>query len=348
MPPIQAANIGDLVTTTLRDLGRMKFTDITSDLIRKIAMRELMKEGRQDFQSGYELQFNLMTNQNGSARFVGLGATDNTNITDVMTTASVPWRHVTWNYAIERRELAMNRTPAKIVDLIQTRRLAALVSASELFETAFWSLPAATDTVSPLGVPYWVVKSATAGFNTTAPSGYTTVAGILPTAYSGRWANYAFPYTNITKDDFIAAWWLAATRTDFEPSVEGMPTYNTGDRYGFYTNLIVYNALKQQLEAQNDDLGNDLDTMNNEVHFRRAKVTYVPVLDADTTNPMYGLNWGEFRTGVLQGEWMNETKIPIQPGQHTVSAVHVDCSFQWFTRNRRRHFVGSNGTTLPA
>lgn len=347
MPPIQAANIGDLVTTTLRDLGRMKFTDITSDLVHKIALRELMKEGRQDFQSGYELAFNLMTNQNGSARFVGLGATDNVNVTDVMTTGNIPWRHVTWNYAIERRELAMNREPARIVELIKTRRLAALVSASELFEQAFWSLPAATDTVSPLGIPYWIVKSATAGFNTTAPSGYTTVANISSSQYP-RWANYAFPYAAVTKDDFIAALWLALTRTDFEPSVEGMPTYNTGDRYGMYTNLAMYNALKQQGEAQNDDLGDDLDSMNGRIHIRKAPVTYVPILDNDTTNPMYGLNWGEFVTGVLSGEWMNETRIPIQPGQHTISAVHVDCSFQWFTRNRRRHLVGSNGTTLPS
>ncbi len=40
--------------------------------------------------------------------------------------------------------------------------------------------------------------------------------------------------------------------------------------------------------------------------------------------------------------------LPIQPGQHTVSANHVDCSFNWITRNRRRHFVLATNTTMPA
>ena len=76
--------------------------------------------------------------------------------------------------------------------------------------------------------------------------------------------------------------------------------------------------------------------------------TWVPVLDEDTTNPVYGINWGEFKTAILGNWWMKETVLDRVPGQHNVSAVYIDSSFNWICRNRRRNFVISNGTTLPA
>jgi hypothetical protein len=45
---------------------------------------------------------------------------------------------------------------------------------------------------------------------------------------------------------------------------------------------------------------------------------------------------------------MRETQVPIKSDQHTVSVTHVDCKFNLVSRNRRRHFVLSNGTTQLA
>ncbi len=126
-----------------------------------------------------------------------------------------------------------------------------------------------------------------------------------------------------------------------------MPTYNTGDDYGFYTNYNVVAGLEQLARAQNENLGTDVAAMDGQVQFKRRPVMPVKVLDDDTTDPIYGINWGEFKTIKLAGWWMRETRIPIQPGQHTMSATHVDCSFNWITRNRRRHFVIAKNTGLP-
>ena len=85
-----------------------------------------------------------MTDQSGSARDTGLYEVDQMNVADVMATASIPYRHMTANYSIERREIAINRAPAQIVDLVRIRRNDAMISLAEHIEKRFWHVPADT------------------------------------------------------------------------------------------------------------------------------------------------------------------------------------------------------------
>jgi hypothetical protein len=345
--PINAENLGDLIATTLKDLGEMRFTEIATDLQDHVAMRVLLKKDRVSLESGTGIQWDVMIASNGSAQNVGLYATDNVNVPDVMVQASTVWRNTTANYAIERREVAMNRTPRRIVDLLKTRRIACMIDLAERMESNFWNFPAAADTLTPLGVPYWCTKNATEGFNGGIPSGYSSVAGLSPTTYP-RWNNWTYQYTSVTRDDFIRHARQAATKTFFRPPVDGIPTFNTGDVYGFFSNYTVIGQLEEAVESQNEDLGNDLASRDGQTIFRRVPVTYVPKLDGDTTNPFYGLNFGVFKTYILSGEWLRETNIPIAPGQHTVSQQHVDCTYNFVCKDRRRNFVLATGTTYPS
>lgn len=350
MASLQGTEIADLVTTTLNNLGRMKFTDVMSDYQNTIFLRRMAKKNKMTFDGGPECQFNLITDDNGSARAVGLYYQSQVNPTNVMTTGKMPWRHVTWNWGIERREIAMNRSPNKIVDLVKTRRIAALASATKFFERRGWRCPAVTDEDNFHGIPYWVVKSNTAvttnnGFNGTVPSGYTVVANINPTTYP-RWANYATQYTNVSKDDLIDKMWRACDYTDFMPLVDDIPDYNTGDDYGYYTNYTVKNSFKQILESQNENLGFDLDPADNKLTYRRSRITWVKELDLDTTDPIYGINWGVFGMIALRNEWLRETTIPVHGNQPTVSATHTDTTMNTICRDRRRNFVLATNTTM--
>ena len=222
----------------------------------------------------------------------------------------------------------------------------ALISLAILMENNFWGPPVAlTDTLTPWGVNTWIVKNATEGFNGSAPSGYTTI-GLNPTTYP-RWNNWTYQYTAVSRDDLIRHWRKAATFTDFEPPVDGIKTFNTGDDYGFYTNYGVIGPLEEALESQNDDLGPDIASMDGRVVFRRVPVMWVPRLETDTTNPVYGINWGYLKTFVLDGWWLKETHIPNYPGQHTISAHFLDLTYQFVTRNRRCNFVLATGVTTP-
>ncbi len=179
----------------------------------------------------------------------------------------------------------------------------------------------------------------------TSPSGYTTI-GLNPTTYP-RWKNWTYQYTSVTKDDLIRHWRKAATFTNFKPPVQGIPTFNTGNKYGYYTNYAVVGPLEEALEAQNESLGPDIASQDGKVIFRHMPVTWVPFLESDTTNSVYGINWGDFKTYILQGWWLKETNVPVYPGQHTVSAHFLDCTYQWVAKNRRQCFVLSTGTTEP-
>lgn len=350
MATLQATDIADIVSTTQNELGELKFTDLMSDYQNTIALKRLIKKNKITFDAGPEVSFNLITGDNDSTRAVGLYAVDNVDVTNVMTTGKIAWRHVTWNWAIDAHEIDINGSPRKIVDIVKTRRIAAFGSAIRKFEYWFWRVPAASDTVSPYGIPYYIVKSNTAvttndGFNGGLPSGYSTVANISNTTYP-RWRNYATQYTAVTKDDLIRKWRRMAVYTDFMPFVDNIPQYNTGDDYGFYTNYSVVGTLEELLEAQNENLGNDIASKDGQVMFRRTPVQFVKELDLDTTNPVYSINWGEMKTMGLRNWWMKETNVPMQAGQHNVSATHTDCTFNLLCRNRRRQGVLATNTTM--
>lgn len=345
--PYLAVNDADLVATTLRDLGRGKFTEIATNLQRHTAMKRLMRKDRIVLGSGYGVQWDAMVNQTGAAVNVGLAYTEDVNIIDTMTQATADWRNTYTSYGIIGQELSMNEDPSRIVNLVQTRRVASMISLTELLEANFWGPPVAfADNLTPWGVNTWIVKNATQGFNGGAPSGYTSI-GLNPTTYP-NWNCWTDQYSFVSPDDFIRRARKASTFTNFEPPVDGIPTFNTGTDYGYFCNYGVYGPLEESLMAQNDNLGNDIAKYDGKVHFNRIPVTWIPKLEADTTNPFFGLNFGWFHTYILKGWWLKETHIPNYPGQHTLSAHFLDSTYQFINKNRRENFVIATGTTYPS
>lgn len=341
MAVLTAQQINDLITGTQNDLGRLKITDISYALQEYVAMPKLLRKEKVEFEGSPAIQWNVNVTTSGAARNVGLYGTDDVNVDDTLQTASVPWRHTTTNYAIERRELAMNKGKYKIVELVKVRRRNAMTDLAVQFENDFWSKPTdSTDTLKPFGIDYWCVASQTAGFNGTNPSGFTSGAGGLSSSTYTRWANYTDGYTSVTKDDLIAKWRKAATLTNFKSPVgdEGPDEYNTGNRYGYYMNYAVLGVLERALENQNDNLGNDIASKDGKALFRGNPCTYVPQLDSNSKNPVYGINWGVFSPVVLSGEFMREEAMAPLSNQHTVFVTHIDTTYNYKCWDRRRLF----------
>ncbi len=344
MATLQAADIADLITTTQRDLGKMRWTEIATDLQEHVAMSQILNKEKVQFGSGQAIQWNVMTGTSGASKNVGLYEVDQVNVADVMTTATIPWRHTTTNYAIERREIAMNRSPAAIVSLVKVRRSDALIDLAGLMETNFWNDPA-NDNLTPFGVPYWAAyTSGTDGFLGGNPTNYTGGAGGLDTATFPRWNNYCFTYTSVTKTSAVREWRRAATFTGFKSPLMGlpgsMPDYNRGNRYGYYTNYNVIGPLEEALEAQNMNLGNDIASKDGQLVFRQNPVVWVPQLENATGDPIYGLNWGVFYPCFLSGEYMHEEGPAKASNQHTVFQTHIDMTYNFKCTNRRLIFVG--------
>lgn len=359
---LQADNIADLITITLRDLGELKWTDIVSALQEHVILSRILKKEKVGFHAGYGIQFNVQVNPSGSARMTGLYGSDQVNVQDLMTTGNLPWRHATTNWAVDERELAMNREPRKIVDRIKELRAGAMISLAELMETQGWTAPtSSTDSTNAFGIPYWLVPNATQGFNGGNPFGFSAgAAGISSTTYP-NWANYTDQYIDLTKPDLIRRWRRAAMFTNFMSPVNAdIPTYNTGNKYGYYSTYLVVSRAEEAAEQQNDDLGNDIASKDGQAVFRRNPITWVPKLEGLSgqgmsgtfvnatytssggypVNPIYGINWGVFRPVFLEGFYMKELgPFRLQGIQHNVLAHHLDISFNYECRDRRRQFV---------
>lgn len=346
---LQAANISDLTKATLPQLNRLRYTDIAPTLQQYLAMPHLFQQNRIEYRGGRSIQWDVNVADPEAAQNVALGATDGAvGFEDTFQQASVDWRGSSAQYGYPIALDDMNSGDSVIVNLRQARRHGALKDLTYLMEANWFGPPvSATDNLTPWGLNTWVVKNATAGFNGGLPTGYSTIGGLSPTTYPG-WNNYTAPYTNITKSDLVRALRLAARKTNFMAPVQGIPTTDTGHDWQYYTTLTVVQAMEELLEAQNDDLGQDIASQDNKVMFLSKPMHWVPYLDADTTNPVYGVNYGSFKTAVLQGWWLRETYIRNYPNQHTVQAWFLDLIYQILCFDRRSQFVVSNGTTYPS
>lgn len=347
---LQADQIQDLITVTLKDLGRLKFTELASTLQEYHALGKLLDQYKVQYQSGTAIQYNIMLKQSGAAKNVGLFESDNVNIADVMTTANIPWRHCTTNYAFERREVQFNATPARIVELVKIRRTDAMISLAELMEKNFWQAPPTTsDTTHPYGIAYHVAKGSDGdnGFTGKNPfaqdgSQFSDSAGIDSSlSENSAWRNYFADYDQVNKTDLVRKWRKASLFTNFKPPVP-VADYNTGSNYGYYTNYNVIGRLEEALEAQNDNLGNDIASKDGQLVFRQVPVMWVPHLESDATNgtdPVYGINWGVLKPVFLSGEYMREEGPTQVPGQHTTMQVFVDSTLNFMCTDRRRNFL---------
>lgn len=335
--PLQADQIADLVTTTQKDLGKLKWTDIYTPLQEYVALPNILNKEKVSFSSGTGIQWNVMVGNSGAAKNTGLYAEDNTNVADVMKLASIPWRHMQTSYAFEKREISMNRDPARIVELIKTRRVDAMISLAELMENNMWGKPTdSSDTETPYGVDYWLTANATEGFNGGVPTGFTDVAGLDPATYT-NWRNWTAQYSAVTKTDLVRKMRKAAVYTKFMSPV-AQPNYNTGDRQAIYTNYDVIGAMEELLEAQNDQLGNDIASKDGLLLFRGNPIKWVPKLDADATDPVIGINWGVFKPVFLAGEYLRESAPKEAANSHNTMEVFVDLTMNMECRDRRRNF----------
>ena len=283
---INASDLGDLITTTQKELGELRYTDLSSDLQYHVALSKLFQESSVTYEAGPSIQWNLMTENSGAAKQTGLFAVDDLNISDVMTTAEIGWKHSTVNYAIERREIAMNSDPRKIVDLVKVRRNDAMISLTEHLETQFWSKPANDASQDMHGVGYWIsdaegmtqdgLSAGEFGFKGGHASGFTKVAGIDP-ADTPRWQNGLGEFAASDVSDPIGAFKTtvsgatqvneamgqpgildvmkeAYVKCNFRPMPNASyPSYNPSpERWGIYCGYNTLSALEIMQNRLND------------------------------------------------------------------------------------------------
>lgn len=346
MATLSDTQIADLVAGTLRNLGRGKFQQIAQKLQRYEVMGKWLKMEPVE-EAGMGIQRTLMLKTADVAKHVGLYGKDTINVADVLTQMQINWRHANTHWVYNETEvLEQAEGETLVLKIIKPRRANAMLSLADQLEVKAWACPAIDNTVDPYGLPYWIVKNASAGFNGGAPSGHTTVAGIIPANYP-NWKNYTGTYATVNKVDLVKTMRTVHRYINWKSPID-INDYRGagGQNFRLYVNQTLMSGIEDIGEAQNENLGRDIGNvggdigkLDGELVFKKHPIIWIPQLDADTQDPIYFVDHSTFQVVVLKGANMRES-APIRHAEsHLVWVIWTDMSYNFICIDRRSNAV---------
>lgn len=345
----------DLLATTQRNLPEPELETVL-EYQNYPVINQWFQGDKVQVDSGTSIERNIILDTSGNARHVRLYQKTPINVADVHHKITAPWCQVQTYWSIERREMLRNRKPARLIDLLKSRRLDGTMDLANLLEERAWSLPAsADDDLNPRGLPYWLSMrpdddTSGQGFGayTVRYTGGTTtdVKGGLNGSSLTKWRNYAAVYTAINAD-FVKRMRRAFHATNFvSPMLVRDLMAGPASKFRIYMGLDSLVEYEDLVTSANDNLGKDLDPFHGVTTFRRVPIIQVPLLDdmsvlggsstSNTPEPVYGVNHAYFYPMVMEGDWLREDGPHSDVEQHNVFTTFLDGSYQFFCKNVRQ------------
>ncbi len=327
---IQIEDMVDLGLLSRKYWEPKKFYQIATTYTNYVIATRFMKEYADVIDGGTGFEYRVLVGDNGSARQTKPAARRSASQSDNFVVGTVPWRMSEWNWQYEYHQILANSgSRTKIVDFLNAQRLQGHLSGLRHLETQGWSKPTdSTDDTSIWGIPFWVVKNATEGFNGGDPSGFSDRGGISSTTYANA-KNWTGTYSAVSKTDLIKKIKRAALRTGFTiPAAFSVPDVaNEKPRWILCCGTELLLDFEIAAEQQNQQLGNDLAETAAKAQLLRMKFNHVPYLDADTQNPIYMLDMNSFTAKIQSGDNFRESK-PI-PWHENSDVMSVWTTVQW-------------------
>lgn len=352
--PLRPDDLDDFVESTLNYFFRDAWRDISLPLQRYYATRNFLLGNKVGFRGGTMLEWKVQVENSGQAVNTGLYDRDEAFRPNVMTKARVPWAYVKVPMTYDVREDDWQSGPERIISVVRELMHIAMNDRGDLFETNFWGKPAdsttAEEKLKPYGVPYYIVRNATQGFNGGAPSGHTTVAELNPTTYTA-WKNYTDQYADIAKRDAVRRIRRAIDHCGFEPIDPHPDVIDDGRRWNLCMTYEPYQRLDELAEEQNQNLGTNLASMDDRALIRRFQKYWIPKLDnlhdsagtdannAYGKNPIYGLPLHAFKAFFKTGWYMKRTPPQPAPDAHNQRVIWWDDTCNFVMYDRRSAFV---------
>lgn len=339
-PSIPDSAIADLITSTRPDEGRGRFQQIAQRVTHYTVMGRLMKDEKQEFQSGTKIQGNLLINHSFAFQMVGLHQVIEPSVPTLMGTFEVDWRHFNFNWPWERREVLMNRSKSALFKLLEARRVGAAISAFEGLESLFWAPSVGDTSLDIYPIFYWVPKATTnaAGFNGKNPIGFNNCGGIDATnSANERWRSWNAAYEEVSDEDLLFQMGRAFRRTKFVSPVTH-EDYSRGKAMDnrIYMNETTISACEQEARSRNDNHGNDLGKFHDSTAFKRLPLEYVDKLDEHADDPVLYINWQNMAFIWLEGDYMHEHDPKNDANQPNTWVTHTDGTCNTCCTDRRR------------
>jgi hypothetical protein len=295
---------------------------------------------------------------------------------DVLTEMVMDWVRCETHYTILMDELDAhvdpwrNRGGEGVVDLIESKRANASMSAANLLEERAWELPESDRNArNAAGIPYWVVKRTDDGFGFDGGSALGTgqTAGITLADYP-RYQNFAVRgadyYTRPTDDatyptideNLIDALTLIHEKCNFQVPVTVQQYVDdiVLQNQSIYLNTYTKIALQRYMRTNRDDAraSGELNWIDGNLMFMRRPLQVVTALDDATDGsgypdfPIYFIDHGHFHVIVHAGREFHEYNTIIPSDRPDVLVNLVYTKFQYFCKNRQRQGVISAVTAV--
>lgn len=362
------AELLDLFSTTLSNSDAPKF-EVALEYQKYVISDFMLRKNNLEIKSGDDIRRHIVLDDGGQASHTRLFAKDDVLITDLDNVVVCPWRRAQTHWAVERRELLQNRTPSKLVDLQNMRKVGALVSMANILEQRGWQAPdSAEDDLTPYGIPTWLVGldegQAGMGFYgaglTDRTSSHTIIIGspgsidpatagdgtTAPTGGKANWRNAcaggAAYYTGMDATALITMANLFYMVEFKSPDMVAELANQQKMPFRIYMDRSTIVDFENMAKTQNDQLGGDLWAFGGRTSFKRVPVVHVPYLEKDllsdgTTlaHPIFMINHSKLKTVVLEGDNLRESEAAKDPERHNTIIVHVDLSYNFLSINRR-------------
>lgn len=332
-------DIQDRVINSLKSLQKGEWFDTMQTYQDYPMTRVAMSMGRE--KSGSQLSFRIGVGSENEDGHSGLYEDIDVDRPDVMTEGTLGWRNHRKGFAIDERELDPLQDPESLVDDLEVLHNNMWSQVADDIELKSMQVPASSDKLLVMGIPYWVVwEDSSAGkFTASLPAGHTTVAGINP-AVQTDYQNYSLTYVNATRDDLGLRVGRAIRKTNWRP-----PMKVRGDEkvtHGLYMGLTTIESNEIMAANQNDQLGPDSQPMFNRSMMARVTPTWLPVLDdaaASGSDPLYLINHA-FLYPCFKKGWKFREYPPKQAAkQPTAVEVYVFTVYNWQCQLRDRQAV---------
>jgi hypothetical protein len=325
----------------------------------KYASRLFSGNLKKDTMSTSQCKWKVKVNTNDNFQTVGLYHRDSSTRVNTLSEGSLKWALTTNNYHYDIDEEIFRTGGRQIYDYIEGLEQDLMTSFYTGMEDLVFGPGPTGPTQTPFSVAsllWWITSTndsitennAPEGFNGFEPVGWQNngVGGISCTDYP-QWRNRTFPYTSVSRSDFVEKVIVSMDLCSFTPPVQRPDIVDQKrNDWELLTTHSVLSAGRRLLQLGNDNIGDDMAARSGTVFIRGTPLTWVPAwtnqssVNARTDGIVLGVNWNTFRAYYAAGRQMRKRKAFQHPEMSNVRVRAMDDSVQMVCFNRRANFRG--------
>ena len=141
-------------------IKRGELVNLMTDLTEYVGVNQLWKKHQAAFDGGLDWEFDLLLDQNHTAKFVGLYQDDTANHVEATIKGKVGPKFLNANYVYDVKEKALQSNRAIVIyNFIKGKMSQMYQSWYDLMEDAIWGAPAhKADALTPYGLKFWITR----------------------------------------------------------------------------------------------------------------------------------------------------------------------------------------------